>query len=193
MPMPAPTLSPGSKIETVTDSPSAAPSIRRGTASWRWRPTLIRPGGEPHFESLRSATASNASWHGVYPSAVANFTARPGHARLDHRDRGQSPGLRIEDLSHSQVRPRMPLAHKKSPRKLGMTRGAPGYRSGPYTRNVHPREMPQHFSQGLISRSDARRQVEAHQLVDRLRSGAEDSIRRLCVENLEVLRVSPCP
>src|SRR3954467_3760558 len=66
LPIPIPatlTLSPGSKISTVTASPSTAPSMPpRNSTSLRCAPTLnfARWPSSP-FESLRSATASYAS------------------------------------------------------------------------------------------------------------------------------------
>src|SRR5262249_34467007 len=96
LPIPRPEtliLSPGSKIATVTASPSTAPSIPpRNSTSLRWAPTLnfARWPSSP-FESLRSATASNASCTASYPSGSVNFTCTTGHGPASITVTGVTP------------------------------------------------------------------------------------------------------
>src|SRR3954451_3842490 len=157
MPMPATLiLSPGSKISTVTDSPSTAPSMPpRNSTSLRCAPTLnfARWPSSP-FESLRSATASNASCTASYPSASANFTCTTGHGPASITVTGVTPPVSgSKTCVIPSFLPRMPLA----------------------------------MSLELDLDVDARREIEPHQLVDRLRRRAEDVDETLVRAHLEVL------
>src|SRR4051794_620923 len=97
--------------------------------------------------------------HGVVAVCVRELHLHDrARACLDHRDRGDSPRLRVEDLRHAELSAEDAFGH--------------GLKSAPLELDLDV---------------DARREIEPHQLVDRLRRRAEDVDEALVRAHLEVL------
>ena len=115
MPMPATLiLSPGSKISTVIDSPSTrAVDAAAELDELAVRADLeLRQVAELALRELALGDLVERELHGVVAVRVGELHLHDGaRAGLDHRDRGDSPRLRVEDLRHAELASEDSLGH----------------------------------------------------------------------------------
>src|SRR5215218_7001607 len=182
LPIPVPEtliLSPGSNRPTVTVSPSTAPSIPpRNSTSRRCAPTPNRFRWPSSGRlSFRSGTASKATWTAGHGPAAITVT-------------GVTPPLSASKtcVIPSFV-PRIPFAIRPCSRgQKGFVREADRWRgSGGTGRFPQQSSATSCWPSQLDLDVDSRRQIEPHQLVDRLRVRAVDVDEALVRAHLEVL------
>src|SRR5206468_1380074 len=184
------TLSPGSKDSTVTVSPGASSCGPRISTSFRCGPTsYFFRWPSFGFESFFSGTSSKASWTASYPSVSAVRMATTGQGPAWMTVTGVSePVSSSKTCVMPSFFPTMPFISASTVRTGHALRtreaSVATLRSG--TESTGREVGASHLSE-LDLDVHARRQVEAHQLVDGLRGRRVDVDQALVRAHLEVL------